>query len=248
VIDMSRSNLSLAYRLPDLPRWIEVRDFLLRGNCEILGLRHDPDLSFVLREPETAAVFVVGTPDVEAIQLAVQPPVVGAEVIAPPERAAWLAQSLPEWTRTRIIVHRLGDHRRLPSGSAGEVSFLDPSTLRQHALPAELLQELESAGEHSLIAAAFVENQPVSFCYAGSLTESLWDVAIYTLEQHRRKGLAARCAAHMIQHMRAQGKQPVWQAVEENQASWRLAQKIGFVPVDELALFEPPEPASSLHS
>jgi RimJ/RimL family protein N-acetyltransferase len=38
--------------------------------------------------------------------------------------------------------------------------------------------------------------------------------------------------------MDTQDKQPVWQAVEENPASWRLAQKLGFVPVDELALFE----------
>jgi hypothetical protein len=41
----------------------------------------------------------------------------------------------------------------------------------------------------------------------------------------------------MIRHMSARGKGPVWQAVEENPASWRLAQKRGFVPVDELAVF-----------
>jgi hypothetical protein len=48
--------------------------------------------------------------------------------------------------------------------------------------------------------------------------------------------------------MHTQGKQPVWQAVEENPASWRLAQKLGFVPVDELALFESRKPTSSLYS
>jgi predicted GNAT family acetyltransferase len=47
----------------------------------------------------------------------------------------------------------------------------------------------------------------------------------------------------MIRYMLAQGKQPVWQSEEDNPASWRLAQKLGFVPVDELALFVPPEEA-----
>jgi hypothetical protein len=44
----------------------------------------------------------------------------------------------------------------------------------------------------------------------------------------------------MIRHMETEGKQPVWGAVEENPASCLLAQKIGFAPVDEIALFEPP--------
>jgi hypothetical protein len=118
---------------------------------------------------------------------------------------------------------------------------VDPSTLRWLPVSAELLGELESGADHSLIAATLVENQPVSFCYAGSMTETLWDVAIDTLRQHRRKGYAAICAAHMIRYMQAQGKQPVWQAEEENPASWWLAQKLGFVSVDELALFEPSE-------
>jgi RimJ/RimL family protein N-acetyltransferase len=41
--------------------------------------------------------------------------------------------------------------------------------------------------------------------------------------------------------MQAHGKQPVWAAEEDHPASWRLAQKLGFVPVDVLALFKSPE-------
>jgi RimJ/RimL family protein N-acetyltransferase len=46
--------------------------------------------------------------------------------------------------------------------------------------------------------------------------------------------------------MQAQGKQPVWQAEEDNPTSWQLAQKLGFVPMDELALFVPFEKAIHL--
>ena len=97
----------------------------------------------------------------------------------------------------------------------------------------------KNGAEQSLIAAAFVNRQPVSFCYAGAMTESLWDVSIDTLPGYRRRGYAALCVTYLIYHMLAKGRHPVWQALEDNPASWRLARKLGFVPVDELALFEP---------
>jgi GNAT superfamily N-acetyltransferase len=242
------SHRTIAQRLPDLPRWVEVRDLLLSESGEITGLQEEPELSFVLRDPETASVFVVGAPAASTIQAAVLRAVHGTNVITPQEQAAWLAKAFPEWAFTRIIVHLLPDHQSLPPASAGEVSFLDPSTLHRFPIPAELLAELENGAEHFPIAATMVENQPVSFCYAGSVTESLWDVALDTLPQHRRKGYAALCAAHMIRHMYTRGKEPVWQAEEKNPASWRLAQKLGFTAVDELALIEPRAQASSLQS
>ena len=234
------SSRSIAQRLPDLPRWVEVRDLLLDESGEISGLQEDPELSFVIREPETAPVFVVGTPASEVIQAAIQPSAQIPDVIAPQEHAAWLAQILPDWIRRRIIVHTLPSLGTLPAVSPGQVQFLEPQAIHQLPIPEELFRELQSGARHSPIAATVVENQPVSFCYAGSLTESLWDVAIDTLSEYRGKGYAALCAAHMIRHMQTEGRKPVWQAEEDNPASWRLANKLGFVPVDELALFERP--------
>lgn len=231
-----------------MPRWVEARDLLLSGDCEIFGLQEKPTLSLVLRDSDAESVFVIGTPAVAAVHAAIQGIAHKGSAIAPQEEAIWLAQALPEWTRTRVILHTLRDPQRLPIASVGKVAFLDPNTLDQFSMAPELLGELKSGAEYSLIAATFVDKQPVSFCYVASETESLWDISIDTLSGSRRKGYAALCVAHMIRHMQAQGKQPVWQAVEENPASWRLAQKLGFVPVDELALFEPHEQASSLHS
>lgn len=233
------SNQEIAQKLSDLPRWVEARDLLLSDSCEILALEEAPELSFVLRDLDTPSVFVIGKPSVTAIQSAIQPATPGANVVALQENGVWLAQFLPEWKPTRIIVHVLSDHPRLPDVPLGKVRFLDPNILSTLPIASDLLQELQSGAEHSPIAATFVQNQPVSFCYAASVTESLWDVSIDTLPQYYRQGYAALCAAYMIRHMQAQGKQPVWQAVVENPASWRLAQKLGFVPVDELAFFEP---------
>ncbi len=63
-------------------RWVEIRDLLPSGDGEIIGLQEEPDLSFVLGDPETSSVFVVSMPDAGAIQSAVQSSVPGANVIA----------------------------------------------------------------------------------------------------------------------------------------------------------------------
>jgi hypothetical protein len=180
------SDHTLAQRLPDLPRWVEVRDLLLSGDGELLGLAEEPELSLVVRDPDTASAFVVGRPGAAALHAAVERNAGGGEVIAPPERAAHVAALLPGWARSRVILHLLPDHDRLPPAPAGEVDFLHPTTLARLEIPDDLRQELACGAESSPIAATFVTGRPVSFCYAGAVTESLWDVAIDTLAEHRR--------------------------------------------------------------
>lgn len=233
------SSHEIAQRL-DVPRWVEARALLLSGEGQIFGLQETPELSLVIREPETNALFVIGTPALSAIRAALEARARGGEVIAPMAQAAWLAEALPGWKRNRIIVHQLHDAHRLPEPPADAVRFLDPALIPHLPIDPELRQELESGAAGSLIAATFVEQQPVSFCYAGAITESLWDVSIDTVPQHQRRGYAAWCAAYMIRYMQTQSKQPVWQALEDNPASWRLAEKLGFEPVDELAFFALP--------
>ncbi len=232
----------LVQRLPDLPRWVEARAWLLWGRCEIFGLREEPELSLVIRDPATEGVVVIGTPEVNAIRVAVARN--ARCVIAPWGKLAWLAEALPDWIGTRAILHELRNPRLLPVAEPGRVGWIDPARLDDLSIPEELLGELRIGALQSPIAATFVDRRPIAFCYAGAVTETLWDVAIDTLAEHRRRGYAGLCAAHLIRHLQAQGKQPVWGAVEDNPASWKLARKIGFEPVDELALFEP-QPAPS---
>lgn len=154
--------------------------------------------------------------------------------------SARLADALPGWKGSRLIFHLLESAQSLPEIPPGQVRFLDPDSLDRLPVPLELLNELKTGAEHSPISATLVQGQPVSFCYACAMTESFWDIAIDTLPEHRMKGYAALCVTHLIRYMGTQGKQPVWQALEGNPASWRLAQKLGFIPVDEMVLFEPP--------
>jgi len=133
----------------------------------------------------------------------------------------------------RVVHYTLPDSSRLPSPSlgAGSVALVDVAALRRHAVPADLLAELETAASHSPIAATWFEGAPVSFCYAATMTESIWDVTVDTLEAQRGRGHALRCVTFMIHHMREGGREPAWAALETNRASRGLAEKLGFEPV-----------------
>jgi GNAT superfamily N-acetyltransferase len=137
---------------------------------------------------------------------------------------------LEDWRARRVVLYALRDASRLPglAVGAGRVALVDLASLRGHAIPAELLADLESGANHSPIAATWVDGAPVSFCYAGTMTETIWDVALETLEAHRGRGYATSCVAFMIHLMRATGREPAWGALETNRASRRLAEKLGF--------------------
>lgn len=224
----------LARALPDVPRWIETRSMLLSDGCELFGV-DEQEPSFVVRDPEL--ISVVGYPSPGEIREAASRG--SADLLAFPENRDHVSEALPDWTGVRAMLHLLGDAPRLPEVPEGSVRLLAASEIRAlERLPPDLRSELESAAGESTIVAALEEERLVSFCYAASRTEGLWDVAIDTLEGHRRRGHAARCVGYMVERMRP--LRPVWGAEETNPASLGLAAKLGFVVVDELIVFHPP--------
>jgi GNAT superfamily N-acetyltransferase len=219
---------------------------LLSGECEVLGLSGDEDPSFVVvNASDDPLISVVGTPATDAIETAVARAPDNCDVLAFPENRSHVSAVLPGWTGVGAVLHRLADGAKLPEVPAGSVILLSPpevfDLIDTEGISGDLESELRAAAWGAVpFAAALADGHPVSFCYVASETEGLWDVAIDTLEGHRRCGHAARCVAYMVAHMRGQGKEPVWGAEETNPASLGLAARLGFVPVDELYLIHPP--------
>jgi GNAT superfamily N-acetyltransferase len=104
-------------------------------------------------------------------------------------------------------------------------------------LPPGLRHEITYAREVAPLAAVFIDNLPVSFCYPCWRTESLWDVSIDTLADYRGRGFALHAAQFMISRLAREGLAPVWAAPESNAPSLRLARRLGFDPVDENVVF-----------
>lgn len=230
------TRLELAARLPDIPRWVEVRGLLLHSDAALEIFDEGDfeqgggDPAFAVRDG--GSIFLAGVPPTDAAER------IGSdkdlvEIVATGPARATLDRPLREWSHTGIRVHELRDETRLPRALDG-VHLLDPTYIAGLAVAFELRDELEAGAEGSPIAASFVGDTPVAFCYAGATTETWWDVSIDTVPEHRRCGHAARCAAFLIRHMRTLGKEPVWQSAEDNPASWKLAAKLGFVAVDQL--------------
>ena len=220
---------------------------LLEG-CDLLGLEEGTEgLSFVVRGlyPEGELVSVVGSPASGTIVEAVSRNGGSGAVIAMPENARLMAETLPGWEMQPAILHLLGEAglQESPANPAPSIRLISGQAkpfVLPPALSTDLRAELEDALHRGTpLAATFVEGVPVSFCYAASETESLWDVAIDTLGGYRRRGHAARCAAFLVRHMRrTTGKEPVWGALETNAASMNLAASLGFVPVDRYFALE----------
>ena len=91
-----------------------------------------------------------------------------------------------------------------------------------------------------MVAAHTEFGQLASFCYAAWPTESLWDVAVETMEPHRQQGYGAMAVKFLVDRMWQRRKRPVWGALESNAASLRLAKKLGFRPVGTLFVMHPP--------
>jgi len=225
--------------IPDQPKWVELRAMLLSGQCEVYGLEDAERLSFVARHTEMELVSVYGRPAPDVIRRVTTLAPSPETVLCLPKDRRHVAEALPEWRSELATIYSQTISELAPEVPAGAVRLLSPSEIEamNHA-PAELKEELVVATKRSLVAAACVEQLPVSFCYAGSQTESLWDISIDTLAEYRNRGYAALCVSFLIEYFRRRGLAPVWGALESNFPSMRLAAKLGFTPVEQLVVFE----------
>ena len=79
--------------------------------------------------------------------------------------------------------------------------------------------------------AAIVNDSIVSLAQTYAQTDLHGGISIYTLEEWRGKGYATSAASLVAETLQAMGKVPVWYCGEENGASLRTAEKLGFVEV-----------------
>jgi GNAT superfamily N-acetyltransferase len=99
--------------------------------------------------------------------------------------------------------------------------------------------------------AAHFEREGLGFCtqrggeatataFAAFLIDGQLEIGIETLPAWRAQGHALWAASALIEACQQRGLVPVWSCRRENVASWRLAQKLGFVPTLELPYFRLP--------
>ena len=99
--------------------------------------------------------------------------------------------------------------------------------------------ELQGAGfggtrnllSDGVVACAVVSGKIVAIAHTSARTDHYADIGVFTLEEWRGKGFATAAAAIVAKRVQEAGQTPVWSTGEDNFASFRVAQKLGFTEV-----------------
>ena len=132
--------------------------------------------------------------------------------------------------------------RRLGAADAAAVAGLDDEIAWIHKTwggPAGL-----AAGGHAW--GAFVAGRLAAVACSFFVGDAYEDLGVVTVRAHRRRGLSTACAAALCADVRGRGRLPSWTTAVENEASIRVADKLGFVlqRQDRLLVVNRPLPAS----
>ena len=218
----------LLRHVPDEPGWIDARGILLEGPT-VFGSA----AGYVAVRTGGMLLAAIGRPERSAIQAARRIVTHGAELVCPDSSAAHLQDTLGTKGR-RAFMHTVGP-AGFPRARARPTTTL-VDDLRH--LPDDLEREVRAYPSAVPVAAGLVDGVPVSFCFPTVVTERYWDVTIETCESYRRRGLAVAAFLRAVDEMRKSGREPVWGAEEDNVASLRLAEKLGFVHAATIWVFE----------
>ena len=82
-----------------------------------------------------------------------------------------------------------------------------------------------------IAAGAFVDNNIVAIAHTYAETDLHADIGVSTIEAWREKGFSTAAASLVAQEIQARGKVPAWSCGEDNTASLRVAQKLGFTEI-----------------
>ena len=215
--------------LPDIPRWVELRSLLLHEEGTVFG---EPT-GGVIVSSDGFTVGLVGYPDSSLVAQARPLFAPNAEALVIEDGLEHAIGLFSQGRPRRAILHRLDGEVESISEQSVDIASVDQQLLG--SLPPELASEVEGA---YVAALRRVEGIVISACSAASITETLWDVGIDTMEGHRRQGHARACYLALASHLGAQGLLPVWGAYDDNEASLAMAESLGFIPVDELWVIE----------
>ena len=91
-------------------------------------------------------------------------------------------------------------------------------------------------------AGAIVDNNIVAIAHTYAENNLHADIGVSTIETWREKGFATAAASLVAQEIQASGKVPVWSCGEDNIASLRVAEKLGFTEVDRRTYVIPTSP------
>lgn len=80
---------------------------------------------------------------------------------------------------------------------------------------------------------AVINDEVMGMCYTGFVTDEMKAIGIETVGKYRRNKVGYNLALKCIDEIVEEGKTPYWECMDENTASKRLAEKLGFTKLGE---------------
>jgi len=85
--------------------------------------------------------------------------------------------------------------------------------------------------EEGFVACAIVTGEVAAIAHTSARTDRYADIGVFTKEEWRRRGFVTAAASIVAKQIQAAGQIPTWSTGEDNFASFRVAQKLGFIEV-----------------
>lgn len=225
--------------VPDRPWWVETRALLLSGRAIVRGAA-DGTAAVVL-DPDLPSGFLVGRPDAQLLRTVTAAAPARFELVVQADAIDGAQAALPDWRLAVATVHSPAAPWPADGGEVpGDVVVSAPPREEWLARVPEADEVRFYAALAEAIALRLDGGEVVAVCAAGDVTETLWDVGIDTVAEHRRRGHGTAAFKALAAHMAAAGRQPVWCAEDANIASITLARRLGFRPVGRIAILGPP--------
>lgn len=214
-------------------------------------LKHEACKAYAIGEPESLDAVVI-----QSDSLPVEPSGLGHNA-----QGLWnLLKYLDNWSAVNVspaVSTQLGALIKSDTGKrvsyygdvyhtlTGPAPVIDDSAVRQ--LTSNDIGLLEAAGvdgtdfgglsvllNEGSVAAAVVDGQIVGSAHTTAQTDRYADIGVGTDERWRRCGFATSAASIVARRIQESGRIPVWSCGEDNMASLRVAQKLGFTEVSRL--------------
>lgn len=85
--------------------------------------------------------------------------------------------------------------------------------------------------EEGFVACAIVADEVVAIAHTSARTDRYADIGVFTMEKWRCRGFVTAAASIVAERVQEAGQKPTWSTGEDNFASLRVAQKLGFTEV-----------------
>lgn len=233
--------LVLTEVIDDTPTTLDVLDCLKQGMCRAYVYGDLPHITaYLVIDTVYDDAFCFST-DVNALWhlLEAQPGLEGLIINVDPADAETLGQRISAKTGKpvsySVVIHQalIEPVRSFPNEVIRQLTSADQALLAKTpegiwGNSYQIPQEILSTGP---VAAAIVKDSIVSVAQTYAQTDFHGGLSVYTLEEWRGKGYATSAASLVAEQLQAMDKVPVWYCSEENGASLRTAEKLGFVEV-----------------